>query len=337
MNSPPSPELVFETINAYQKSAALKAGVELDVFTAIAEGNQTASQIAGRCQASERGVRILCDYLTIIGFLSKSENRYQLTPDSGAFLNRQSPAYMGSAMDFLLNPMLMEAFRDVAGSVRKGGTLMEDEGTVTSDHPIWVSFARAMMPMMRMPAQVMAEAVEVENGRPVKLLDIAAGHGIFGIAFAERYPNVEVTALDWPNVLEVAKENARNAGVSDRHRLLPGSAFEVELRDTYDLVLITNFLHHFDPPTCESLLRKIHAALNTGGRVVTLEFIPNDDRISPPIPAAFSMIMLNTTPSGDAYTFKELEAMFKNAGFPRNEFRSLVPAPQQIVISHKDG
>jgi hypothetical protein len=100
-------------------------------------------------------------------------------------------------------------------------------------------------------------------------------------------------------------------------------------------VLLTNFLHHFDPQTCESLLRKVHASLAEGGRAVTLEFVPNEDRISPRIPAAFSMMMLGSTPSGDAYTFPELERMFKNAGFAHSELHQLPASPQQLIISSK--
>jgi cyclopropane fatty-acyl-phospholipid synthase-like methyltransferase len=131
------------------------------------------------------------------------------------------------------------------------------------------------------------------------------------------------------------KENARNAAVSDRYRTIEGSAFDVEYGSGYDLVLLTNFLHHFDTATCETLLRKVHAALADGGRAVTLEFVPNEDRISPPEAAGFSMMMLGGTPSGDAYTFSELERMFSNAGFARSEIHPLPPSIEQVVISHK--
>src|SRR5204863_9150698 len=124
-----------------------------------------------------------------------------------------------------------------------------------------------------------------------------------------QYPNAEIVAQDWPNVLEVAQENARAAGVSDRYRTLPGSAFDVEFGSGYDLILLTNFLHHFDVPTCERLLRKVHAALGEGGRAVTLEFVPNEDRVTPPDQAAFSLNMLALTPGGDAYTFAALDSM----------------------------
>jgi 2-polyprenyl-3-methyl-5-hydroxy-6-metoxy-1,4-benzoquinol methylase len=169
---------------------------------------------------------------------------------------------------------------------------------------------------------------------PIKVLDISAGHGLYGIAFAKHNPRALVVGLDWANVLEVAKENARKAGVADRYSTIPGSAFEVDLGSGYDIVLIPNFLHHFDPATNEKLLRKVHAALAPGGIVVTPDFIPNEDRISPPRDAMFSMQMLST-PAGDAYTFSELEKMFRNAGFARNEMRELAPVSQRLVVSYK--
>jgi hypothetical protein len=59
----------------------------------------------------------------------------------------------------------------------------------------------------------------------------------------------------------------------------------------------------FDSPTCERLLAKARAALAPGGRVVIVEFIPNDDRGGPPDAVRFSLVMLAGTPGGDAYTF----------------------------------
>ena len=91
---------------------------------------------------------------------------------------------------------------------------------------------------------------------------------------------------------------------------------------------------HFDPPTNEKLLRKVHDALADGGRAVTLEFVPNEDRISPPPAAMFSMVMLASTPKGDAYTFAEFESMFKNAGFRKSEFHPLPENPEQVIVSY---
>ncbi len=331
----PTPQLFFETVWGYQHTAALKAGVELDLFTAVGEGATTSKALAERCRASERGMRILCDYLTTLGFLSKKEGRYGLTPDSAAFLDQRSPAYLGTTVRFLTTPTLLEAFGSLTEAVRAGSTALKEEGTVAPEHPVWVEFARAMAPLAAMAAPLIARLLNAEAGGAWKVLDIAAGHGLYGITLAKQNPRAEVVAVDWPSVLAVAEENARAAGVAERWRMVPGSAFAAHLGEGYDVALLTNILHHFDPPTCEKLLRRVHTALKPGGRAVTLEFIPNPDRISPPRPAQFSLVMLSNTPSGDAYTFAELEQMFRNAGFARSEFRPLPPTDESVVISYK--
>jgi ubiquinone/menaquinone biosynthesis C-methylase UbiE len=330
--SHPSPQLFFETVNAYQRTAALRAGIELEVFTAIGEGAATPAELARRCQASERGLRILCDYLTILGFLTKQDGRYALTPDSAAFLDKRSPAYVGGTVRFLLSPALTSGFQDLAAAVRKGGTAASELGSLAPEHPMWIEFADAMAPLTTLAARVMVDLAGITDSQPCRVLDIAAGHGRFGLAFAERHPHAEVVALDWPNVLEVATANARAAGVDGRFGSIAGSAFEVDYRGPYDIVLLTNFLHHFDLPTCERLLRKVHAVLRPGGRALTLEFVPNDDRVTPPGAAAFSLMMLGSTPAGDAYTFAEYDAMFRAAGFARSELHPLPPPNLQSVL-----
>lgn len=329
----PNPALIFDAINAYQRSAALKAAVELNIFTEIPRGNSTVASIAKAVKASERGVRILCDFLVIGGFLSKHGNEYALTIDSATFLNQNSPAYFGGAIAFLLDPRLLAPFLDLTEIVRTGRTTLPSEGTVSYDNPIWVQFAQSMAPLMHPTAAGIAGLAAGEG--EMKVLDIAAGHGLFGIMIAQQNPKAKITALDWPNVLAVATENAKKFGVADRHATLPGDAFETDFGGPYDLVLVTNFFHHFDPPTCEKLMRKIHAALGSGGRCVTAEFVPNEDRVTPPTAASFSMMMLGSTSSGDAYTFAEYDAMFRNTGFASSKLHALERLPESIIISHK--
>jgi 2-polyprenyl-3-methyl-5-hydroxy-6-metoxy-1,4-benzoquinol methylase len=331
----PSPTLFFDTISAFERTEALRAAIDLDLFTQIAAGHQTATQLASACQAAPRGVRILADYLTIVGFLRKQEDRYELTPDSAVFLNRQSPAYLGGTVDFLLTPGIRECFQQLPAAVRRGGTAVSEEGTVSHDNPIWVAFARAMAPLMQMPARLLAGLIGGDPGQPLRVLDVAAGHGLFGITVAEHYPKAHITALDWANVLAVAAENARTAGVAERHALRPGSAFDVDWGGPYDVVLLTNFLHHFDVAACERLATKAHSALAPGGRALTLEFIPQPDRITPPETAVFALVMLATTARGDAYTFAEFQQIFAKAGFVRSEFHALPPTTQQAVVSYK--
>ncbi len=334
----PSPMVVFQALNAYQRTALLKSAIELDIFTAVAEkgeGGASAQDVAARCKVAERGARIACDALTVHGLLQKNNGRYTPTRDTAVFLDRRSPAYMGSAVRFLLSPTLLRGFEVLTDAIRKGGTAMDHEGTTAAEHPAWVDFAEAMAGLQIMPSESLAKLIGAESAGHSKVLDVAAGHGLFGIAVARQNPQAEIVALDWPNVLEVARRHAREAGVDARYRTLPGSAFDVDLGSGYDVVLITNFLHHFDVPACEKFMKRVHAALKPGGRAVTLEFVPDDDRVTPPDAGGFSLIMLASTPAGDAYTFAEYDRMFRNAGFARNEIHPLPPTFQSVVISHK--
>jgi 2-polyprenyl-3-methyl-5-hydroxy-6-metoxy-1,4-benzoquinol methylase len=326
----PSPQLFFDTAQAYQRTAALRAAIELDLFTTIGDGADRVPAIAAQCQASERGIRILCDYLTIVGFLTKADGRYQLTLDSSVFLSKRSPAYFGSVVRFLASPGVVGLFDDLAGTIRRG-SVPKSDSTVADENPVWQEFARSMVPMMMPASQAIADILDVAGAGPLRVLDIAAGHGVFGIAIAQRNPQAQVVAVDWAGVLAVATENAAKMGVAARHTALAGDAFKVDWGSGYDIALMTNFLHHFDAATCTTLLAKVAASLKPGGRIAVLEFVPNEDRISPPESATFAMQMLGNTPSGDAYTLSELTAMLKSAGFGTVSAHPM-QGPQTLIV-----
>lgn len=332
--APVTPARVFETLNAYQQTAVLRAAIDLDLFTAIGEGNATLDQLARRCGASTRGIRILADYLVVLGLLSKQDGHYAHSPVSEMFLDHRSPACIASTARFLLDPRMMAPFDRLTEIVRSGHTTLPGQGTVEENNPVWVEFAESMAPMMAGIAPSLASVALNGTAGPLRVLDIAAGHGLFGIEVAKQHPEAYVTALDWAAVLEVAQRNAGKAGVDSRYGVIPGNAFKADFAGPYDLALLTNFLHHFDHATNVTLLRKVRAALNPGGRAVTLEFIPNDDRVSPPMPATFALIMLSGTVGGDAFTYKELDAMHREAGFSRTQFEPLPNLPQSAVIAY---
>jgi SAM-dependent methyltransferase len=334
-SSAPTPQLYFETINAFHRSGALKAAIELGLFTEIGGTPSTAADIAARCQCPERGIRILSDTLTILGFLTKDGAHYSLTPDSALFLDRNSPAYVGASARFFFAPGITEAYNDLATTIRRGRVHTSELGTTAPDHPAWLEFARAMGPMMLPAARSAADLLPLDSGRDTRILDIAASHGAYGIAFAQKNPRAHLVALDWEGVLAVTTENANAAGIANRFSTIVGDAFKVEFGTGYDVVLVPNFLHHFSMADCTRFLRRVHAALRPGGRVLIVEFVPNDDRVTPPSVAGFSLVMLGTTPEGDAYTFTEYRTMLAEAGFLYPELHPIPPTTASAVVALK--
>jgi precorrin-6B methylase 2 len=331
----PTPERIFNTLNAYEETAVLKTAIELDIFTAIGEGANTGAELAARVKAAERGVRILCDSLVISGFLTKSDQGYALTQESALFLDRKSPACIASMSQFLGSEKHRNNFDHLTEAVRKGGSAGNWGDNTKPNDELWTLFARSMAPLTVPSAEFIAGLLHANEGKAMRVLDIAAGHGMYGVTIARKNPKAEIVALDWPAVLEVAQENARKQGVGDRYSVRAGSAFEADLGSGYDYVLLTNIFHHFDAATCEALMRRVHAALKTNGKAITLEFVPNEDRVTPPTTARFSLVMLANTDAGDAYTFSEYEKMFRNAGFGKSTLHPVPEMPQQVIVSEK--
>jgi len=324
-----SPDLFMDAVLAYQQTAAIKAGLELDLFSNIGEGHKTAESLARKTGAAVRGIRILCDYLTARGHLEKHGDQYRLTQSTAAFLDRRSPSWMGSVVEYLAAPEMMALFLgEPAAFVRNGGSI--GLANNAPDHPIWVKFARAMGPSrVSLAAKI---ASELATPSPRKVLDVAAGHGMFGIAIARAVADAQITAIDWDGVLSVAIENADAAGVSARYTTLAGSAFDTDWGSGFDLVLLANFLHQLDQDGCVALLRKARESLVSGGRAVAIEFLLNEDRVSPRFSAMFAFQMLGSTPQGEAYTARQFEDMGRAAGFTTVTTKPLPPTPQSLIL-----
>lgn len=327
----PTPLKFMEAVNGIQKAAVARAAIELDVFTRLAEGLSTVDEVATACGCAPRGMRILLDALTVLDLIVKREGRYSLTRDSALFLDRRSPEFMGSCVEFQHAPFLQSAFLRFTDAVRHGGAVTEPEGTMSPEHPVWVQYARGMMPMALPQARKAAEIA----GKVTSVVDIAAGHGMFGITVLQQSPQARCLAIDWPNVLELARENAGKAGVLDRFDTRAGDAFEVDLGSGHDLALLPNILHHFDRDTCVTLLRRVHAALLPAGRAFVVSMIPHEDRVTPSAPAWFATMMLATTRIGDAYTLSEYTEMLLAAGFSKPEAHPIPGSARTILVSSR--
>ena len=144
-----------------------------------------------------------------------------------------------------------------------------------------------------------------------------------------------VYALDSQEVLDVAAGNAARANVAERYHAIPGDAFQTPFRGPYDLIIAANFAHHFDRATNVVFFRKCVGALRPYGRLLLVDFVPNDDRVSPHADAAFALTMLATTAKGDAYTLAEFSGMLQEAGFEDVVHLHLGGLPRWAIVASR--
>jgi SAM-dependent methyltransferase len=307
--TPPDPAWLLEEFRAFERALALRTAIELDLFTRIGAGANTIRALAASAGASERGLQALCDYLVVQGHLLKQRARYSLTLNSRLYLSTASPAYLGSAAKFLASDSAVAALCRLRQTVERG------RASAQGGESDWVEYARSMAPLAQPIAEFAAAALKVHSAGPIQVLDLAAGHGCYGIAIAAQNSSAHIFPLDSRRVLKIAIENARRAGVAERYHPISGDAFEVEFRGPYDLALAANFAHHLDEASNARLFQKIRTALKPAGRLALIDFIVNPDRVSPSPDASFALTLLATSAGGAVYTFKEYSQMLRTAGF----------------------
>jgi C-methyltransferase len=305
-----------DMMQAYKKTSLLRAGTELGVFDALADGPATADQIAQTLKLHPRGARILLEALVAIRLVTLDGDEFRLAPVAAEHLVRSAPDYLGGMVKVMASDMEWDALRDLSAAVRSGGTVL-DVHAETPGYTYWEDFAAYATKVARPTAEVMAEALSswTAGKSTLDVLDVACGHGMYGYTMALRNPQAHVTSLDWPNVLAVAERHADRMGVLDRTSKLPGDMFETDLGGPYDLVLLTNVTHHFSEPKVTELLTRLGGAVKPGGKLVIVGFTADDPPAVDPAPYLFSVLMLVWTFEGESHSVTAYNRSLAAAGF----------------------
>ncbi|HUY39829.1 MAG TPA: class I SAM-dependent methyltransferase [Candidatus Binataceae bacterium] len=336
--APGSAQSTISMMQGAATTAALKAGIDLEVFTHIAHGDDTPEKIAAAKKLPVRSTRILCDALVAFGALLKSDGRYTNSPGAQALFVKGSPAYAGGMTAITANPLIWNELARLTEVVRTGHTLLENRSAEAEDNPFWQDFARGsrMMAQLAGPAVAETAASMFPGGAPKKILDIACGSGFYGFGALKRFPGARLTSVDWPGVLKHAQANAQQAGVADRAEFRAGDIFADDLGSGYDLILAPNIYHHFSLEKNLELSRRLYAAAAPGGALVIVDMVPDEAREKDRFALAFALTMLIWTRDGDTYTLSEYRKMLEPAGFREVKLATVPgPAQYQAVLARK--
>jgi len=331
-----SPEALLELLFAFVRTGVVKAAIDLDLFTYIARGRNTAETLAFATHADERGVRIVLNALVAQGLLTKHEGKYGLTPVVEQFLVKDSALYAGGFARITANPRIWDAIGQLGDIVRTG---QPPESIVhVPDHDFWLEFSEASEQTSAFTAALVANALPLPSGQPVEVLDVAAGSGVYGFTILDRWSEARVTALDWKTVLKQPQEAARRRGVADRMSWIAGSAFDTPIpQGRFDLVLASHFVHHFPPAQVIHLAMRFIRALKPGGTLALHEWVADDQRATHAPALMFAVLMLASTARGDVYTFPEFVEMLEAAGFVDVERKPIGPVGTEVVLARRPG
>ena len=336
MNTPQlDPTTILQWMNASQVTAIMKAGIDLGVFAALGDGSATADAVAAKIKCPARSTTILLDAMAIIGLATRKGTSYELTPPAAAFLVPGKQMYLGEVSNILAGPMMWSAMGKLADAVRNDGTLMEKHAE-TPSHEFWETFAKSSgalaFPAAGALADLVAPLAAAKKG--LRVLDVACGSGIYGYSLM-RIPGVDVTFLDWPNVLTETRAWGARMGIDTaRAHYLPGSVFEADLGGPYDLVVASHIYHHFDPKTCQSLTRRLAGALAPGGRLAIHDFITGQ-ALENPGASMFSLVMLVWTRHGKAYSEADYNTWMLEAGLKKPSVHAAPGMPTTWMLGER--
>lgn len=326
-------EQIMQMNFSFAPACVLTASLRLGLFSHLAAGKSTVAEVARAAESSERGTRMLLDALAAFGLLTKSGERYELMPHARQYLVRESQDYAGGLAE---SGAMFEAWLHLDECVRTGRPVQRVE-TKEMAEKFFPMLVRTLDIVNREPAQRTARALGAGTvGKGLRVLDVAAGSGVWGIAFAEADPSARVTAQDFPGVLPTTREYVSRHGLEERFDFLAGDLKEVDFGEAqYDVAVLGNIVHSEGEDSSRDLFRRLHRALKPGGRIVIIDMLPNDARTGPPYQLIFALNMLVNTERGDTYTLADYTRWLGDAGFPRVETAD-IGSHSPAVIGHRD-
>jgi len=312
----------------------IESAVRCGLFDALESGAKTAAELAAQASISERGTRAVLNALTSIELLRKDAGgRYSLMPESAAFLVSTKPGFMGGMFKHTSSQLLPRwmNLRQVVETGKPVQAVNDETGGAAFFH----EFVEDIFPMSFPSAQVLAETLALDDAAaPVRVLDIAAGSGVWGIVLAQRYSQVRVTAVDWPGVLDVTRRVAGRFGVGDRLETVAGDLAEADFGSDYQVATLGHILHSEGETRSRQLLSKVFNALAPGGTIAIAEFLVDDARAANTRGLIFAVNMLVNTDDGDTFSFNEIAGWLRLAGF-ENARTVESPGPSPLILANR--
>lgn len=310
-----TPERIMQFAWGYIPPLAMEAAIRNHVFDVLDSGAMTLAEVAAATGASTRGLSAVMNALVGLELLAKDDSGlYSLTPESSLFLVRSKPSFQGGIIlhtSEQLLPKFLNLNQIVATGKPANHVNQESDGG-----EFFRQFVVDIFPMSYPATQALAASLGLSAASaPVRVLDLAAGSGVWGIALAQSSAQVQVTAVDWPAVIPVTRATVAHFGLTDRFTFVEGDLKEADFGSEHNIATLGHILHSEGKERSQTLLAKTFLSLAPGGLIAIAEFLVNADRTGPLNGLTFAINMLVNTECGDTFSFEEISAWLVEAGF----------------------
>jgi precorrin-6B methylase 2 len=331
---PVTPERIFQFAFGYAAPLVLEAAIRHHVFDVLDGHEMTVHEISKATGASERGLSAILNALVGFDFLRKnSRGAYTLTAESAAFLVSTKPEFQGGLIRHTSEQLLPKWLKlNEVVATGKPAAAVNQQGPGSE---FFAQFVNDILPLSYPVAQELARYLRLSSAvATVKVLDLAAGSGVWGIALAQNAPQVSVTAVDWSGVIPVTRETVSRFGLASRFTFIEGDLLEAEVGAGHHVAVLGHILHSEGIERSKALIKKTFKALAPGGTIVIAEFLVNENRTGPLNGLVFAINMLVNTDSGGTYSFEEISSWLRDAGF--TNARTLdTHGPSPLIVATK--
>ena len=312
----------------------LNSALELGIFDAIHRGAHDLKEIAEKIEASQKGTRVLLDALVVMDFIRKKEYKYYLTPESELFLVSDKSTCLADFV--LLHKEYIYGLWSHLNEAVKSGTGKRNSEPEEKER-FYSRLVRGLFILNYPLGRWLVEVLGIGKvAQYLRILDIAAGSAPWSIAMAEANPESQVTAVDFPEVLEVTKGYVKRHGLEKQFKYISGDVNKLNFGEgNYDIAILGNICHSQGTEYTQKLFSKVYSCLRTEGEIIIIDTIPDEERSSPFFPVLYAVLIFLNTPDGDTFTFSQLKEYLLRTGFT-NIRRLDLSLETSAVVAEKD-
>lgn len=305
-----APAPLIETQIAFSMARAIMAGVKVGLYDAIGSDAKTAAEVAATCKTAPEATAKLLDTLVGCRYLTHRDGRYRLTEKARKWLVSTSPHSIADKILFQYDEWdIVTKYEEYLAT----GAPLEVHGTIEGGS-LWDRYQRGMRAVAGISASEVAARLPVPAGA-TDMLDIGGSHGFYSVSVCQRHAGLRSTILDLPEAIEHAAAILAREGMGERVRHRAGNALTDDLGSgAWDVVFLSQLVHHFTDEQNRALMRKISRALKPGGVCVLLDMVrPASPEAAGGVGAVLDLYFAATSRSG-TWPIATMQSWHRDAG-----------------------